>query len=211
MYRKVFMFVTAIAAWAGLAIQLYLLISNTPGNGMTALQAAGRFLLFFTVLSNILVATSLSFVLVNPGSAAGRFFSKEPVATAITLYIFIVGLVYNLILRNLWQPTGLQKLADEILHVIVPVLYVLYWIFYAPKKSLQWKNVFIWLLFPLIYLVYAMARGAIEGYYPYPFLDLNKHRWEEVLLNIVLMLAAFVIIGLLLIALSRIFKRPVKH
>lgn len=210
MYRKIFMIVTVIAAWAGLAIQLYILINNTPGNGMTPLQAVGRFLLFFTVLSNILVAASLSFVLVNPRSVAGRFFSKTSVVAAITLYIFIVGMVYNLVLRNIWQPTGLQKIADELLHVIVPVLYVFYWIFYAPKQSLQWKNIFTWLLFPAAYLVYAMARGATEGYYPYPFLDLNKLGAGEVILNVLLMLAAFTVVGLLLVAASRSFKRPAK-
>lgn len=211
MYRKIFMIVTVIAAWAGLAIQLYILINNTPGNGMTPLQAVGRFLLFFTVLSNILVAASLSFVLVNPRSVAGRFFSKTSVVAAITLYIFIVGMVYNLVLRNIWQPTGLQKIADELLHVIVPVLYVFYWIFYAPKQSLQWKNIFTWLLFPAAYLVYAMARGATEGYYPYPFLDLNKLGAGEVILNVLLMLAAFTVVGLLLVAASRSFKRPAKR
>lgn len=211
MYRKIFMIVTVIAAWAGLAIQLYILINNTPGNGMTPLQAVGRFLLFFTVLSNILVAASLSFVLVNPRSVAGRFFSKTSVVAAITLYIFIVGMVYNLVLRNIWQPTGLQKIADELLHVIVPVLYVFYWIFYTPKQSLQWKNIFTWLLFPAAYLVYAMARGATEGYYPYPFLDLNKLGAGEVILNVLLMLAAFTVVGLLLVAASRSFKRPAKR
>lgn len=201
------MLITSIAAWAGLAIQLYVLINNIPGNGLTLLQAIGRFLLFFTVLSNILVATSLSFVLISPVSIVGRFFSKVSAATAIALYILVVGLVYNLILRGLWQPTGLQRIADELLHVVVPVLYFLYWIFFIPKQSLRWENVFTWQMFPALYLFYAMIRGACEGFYPYPFLDLNKHPWEKILLNIILMLGVFIVIGILLVLASRPFKK----
>jgi hypothetical protein len=68
------------------------------------------------------------------------FFSKPSVTTAIAVYIFIIGLVYNIILRNLWQPQGSQKIADELLHVAVPLLYVLYWLIFAKKNPLQWMD-----------------------------------------------------------------------
>jgi hypothetical protein len=48
--------------------------------------------------------------------------------------------VYNIILRNLWQPQGSQKIADELLHVAVPLLYVLYWLIFAKKNPLQWMD-----------------------------------------------------------------------
>ena len=204
---KLFMVLTALAAWAALAIQLYILISNTPFNGMTTLQAVGRFLIFFTVLSNLLVAISLSIVLLQPSSQAGRFFTKPSNIAAVTLYIFIVGLVYNLVLRSQWKPTGLQKIADELLHVVVPLLFTIYWIFMAPKIRLPWKSIFPWLVFPAGYLAYAMGRGAAEGFYPYPFLDLKTLAVGNVILNCALVLVAFIAVGLLVIAFSRAVKR----
>lgn len=203
---KFVMALTAIAAWVGLVLQQYILIDNTPGNGMSPLQAVGRFLLFFTVLTNILVAVSLTIVLLKPSTPAGRFFSKPSVIAAVTLYIFIVGLVYNLVLRSQWKPTGLQKVADELLHVAVPLLHLLYWLFFSPKIRLPWKKIFPWLGFPAAYLVYAMVRGAAEGFYPYPFLDVNKLNAGNVVLNCSLVLVAFITVGLLIIAFSRFVK-----
>ncbi len=181
---------------------------------MTPLQAVGRFFLFFTILTNLMVAISLTVVLIKPSSPAGRFLSKPSSATAITLYILIVGLVYNIILRRLWQPSGLQLLADELLHVAVPVLFIVYWIFFIEKGSLKWKNCFAWLLYPVAYLFYAMIRGHIEDFYPYPFLDLNKSGYQKVILNCLGLTIVFIAIGFLLIAIDKIFasyKRRAKN
>src|SRR5258708_20950217 len=114
--RKKLIAFTAVAAWLALILQLYILINNIPGNGLSPIEAIGRFLIFFTVLTNLLVAINMTVLLLNPSGKTGHFFSKSFVVTAVALYIFIVALVYNIILRGLWHPTGLQKIADELLH-----------------------------------------------------------------------------------------------
>jgi hypothetical protein len=203
--KKAQILMSAIVLTAGfaLALQLYILIHNTSVSGLTIAEAIGRFFLFFTILTNILVAVSLTNILLNPGSKTGHFFLKPTVITAIALYIFIVGLVYNLLLRNLWHPAGLQKLADELLHVAVPLLFIIYWYLYAPKKSLQWVHASQWLIFPAIYLVYAMVRGGLEGFYPYPFLDGNTLSLGRIFINCTGMLIVFVLVGLLFVAISK--------
>jgi len=203
--------IIAIIAWFALALQLFILIDNTPGNGLTPLQAMGRFLIFFTVLSNLLVAVSLTIGLINPSSSLGNFFATSFSTAAIAVYIFIVGLVYNIVLRQLWQPHGLQKVADELLHVAVPVLYTLYWIVYASTGSLKWKYSFGWLIFPLIYLIYAMVRGGLEGFYPYPFLDLGKLSVTKVFLNCLALSSAFLLVGFLFIGADKILSRYKKR
>lgn len=202
-FRQIIVFV----AWFALAIQLYILIDRTPENGLTPLSAIGRFLLFFTILSNLLVATSLTIVSLWPLSGAARFFSRIPVISAITVYIFMVGLVYNIILRYTWDPRGLQLLADEMLHVAVPLLYVIYWLLFIPKGQLKWVHVLSWLIFPLFYVVYALIRGALEGFYPYPFLDVNTLGYTRVFLNAVLLFAVFIITGLLLVLIDQKIAR----
>jgi len=52
----------------------------------------------------------------------GIIFFEAGVITAITVYITIVGLVYNVILRFLWKPEGLQFIVDELLHTVIPLL-----------------------------------------------------------------------------------------
>jgi hypothetical protein len=209
--RFVLGIITALVAWFGLALQQYIIIDNTPGNGLTVVQAIGRFLLFFTVLSNILVAINLTVSLISPSSRAGHFFSTPSVTTAIAVYIFIVGLVYNIILRQLWQPTGRARFADEVLHVAVPLLYLFYWLLYTPKHRLRFIRAFYWLAFPAIYLVYAMIRGSQEGFYAYPFINISELGYGRVALNSIGLMLVFMTVSLLFIVITnKLDRSPVQ-
>jgi hypothetical protein len=204
----IFRIIVAIVAWFALILQQYILIDNTPGNGLTPLGAVWRFLIFFTVLSNLFVAISLTVVIIAPSSSAGRFFQKPSVVAGIGVYIFIVGLVYNIMLRHIWSPVGRDRIADESLHVAVPLLYLLYWLIYASKKGLQWKHIFYWLSFPALYIVYVIIRGSIEGFYPYYFINPNELGVSKVVINSIVLLAAFVVVGSLFVFTGKWLARP---
>ncbi len=191
--------IIAITAWTALSIQLYILISNTPGNGMTVLQAVGRFFIFFTILTNLLVAIATCLLLQAPASGLANFVSRPSVLAALTLYIAVVGIVYNIVLRSLWAPAGLQKIADELLHVVVPILFIIYWIAFAPKQTLNSLHPLQWLIYPACYLVYALIRGGLEGFYPYPFLDADAHGYATVFKNAAGMLLLFIAGGYALV------------
>lgn len=193
----------AIAAWLALGLQLYILVKNTDTNGLTKIQAIARFFSYFTILTNLLVAVCLSFIIVKPGTFPGRFFSKPSTLAAITLYIFIVGLVYNTILRYIWEPSGLQKWADEALHVAVPLLFVIYWLLFVPKGSLKWIYSLQWLIYPFIYLLYALSIGAFSGFYTYPFINVTELGYSKVLLNAAGLMIVFIAAGLLIIRIDK--------
>lgn len=182
----------ALITWFAIILQLYL-TNDTYLNVFS----------YFTILSNTLIALSLTFIIVSPQSRLGRYFSTVSVQSAIALYIFIVGLVYNLVLRGIWEPKGWQLIADNLLHVAVPVLYVLYWLVFIPKGQLNWKDGMVWAYFPLAYLIYSLIRGHFMGWYPYPFLNVSKFGYTKVLVNSGLMVIAFIVVGLLLIVLNR--------
>ena len=79
--------------------------------------------------------------------------------------------MYNLVLRFLWDPQGWQLVADELLHTVIPLLFLLYWFLFVKRRNLYWKDAFLWLIYPFVYLLYVFFRGAITGLYPYPFID----------------------------------------
>ncbi len=201
-----FLALIAITAWIALGIQLFILINNTPANGMNVPQAIGRFFLFFTVLTNLLVVVAASSMVLTPHSRWGAFFAKPSASAATTLYILVVGIVYNIILRPLWSPTGMQRLADELLHVVVPFLFTTWWVIFAKKQPLTYKEPVWWLIYPAIYLVYALVRGGIEGFYPYPFLDAGIYGYGAVALNAAAMLLLFVTGGFGLVFLGKKLK-----
>lgn len=101
----------ALAAWFGLGLQLMLSLQLVAGQGGTPLEGLVIYLGYFTVLTNLLVAVSLSLPLLRPGSEASRWFQRPGVATSVAVNIALVGLTYHLLLRNVWDPRGLQKLA----------------------------------------------------------------------------------------------------
>ena len=123
--------------------------------------------------------------------------------SATAVFIAIVGIVYSIALRHVWDPEGLQKIADVVLHDATPVLYVLYWLLFVRKGELQFRDVPAWLVYPAIYAVYSMIRGAMTGRYPYHFLDAGVLGYPRTALNIVALLAAFLGASFLTVALGR--------
>jgi hypothetical protein len=198
-----FMVLIAIVTWQALILQLNLNISNAAANGLTPLRAAWNFFSYFTVLTNLMVAICLSCVLISPSSPAGIFFSKPSTLTAIALYIFIVGLVYNVILRFIWEPTGLQKWVDEALHVVVPVLFVFSWLLFVIKGTLKWSHPFRWLVYPAVYLMYALLRGEYSGFHAYPFINTAELGYGRVLMNAGGLMLVFIATGFLFVAIDR--------
>jgi hypothetical protein len=133
---KVMMFIGALIGWIALIGQFYLIIENRV---VSVPETIIRFFSFFTILTNIIVAVCYSIQLITPASASGRFWSAAKTQAAVAVYILVVGIVYNAVLRFLWAPAGAQRLVDELLHTVIPVWYLLYWVFSAPKNGLRWR------------------------------------------------------------------------
>lgn len=181
----------SILCWFTVILQLILIIINRQAS---IFETIIRFFTFFTILTNILVAMVFTANWLQPKNSF-QFFNKPNTQVAIAVYIFVVGFVYNTILRFIWQPKGWDKLADELLHLIIPIVYILYWYFKFSKKEINYKSVFGWLLFPIIYIVIVMIRGYFSRYYPYPFLHVGNLGVNKVLLNSILMTLFFVVVS----------------
>ncbi len=108
-----------LITWFGLVLQFSISIPAYLDKGCSLISALIQLFSFYTILSNLLMVIALTAILIAPKSACGRFFSKGTTLTSIVLYMTIVGLTYNILLRNIWQPEGLFKLADELLHVVL--------------------------------------------------------------------------------------------
>ena len=206
--KKIVMGAIAIIAWFAVIAQFYLILQTTTQTGFSTSKTIINFFSYFTILNNLLVAVCLTSSLSSPSSKWGSFFSKATVQSAIALYIFIVGLVYNLVLRGIVSVTGLDWVVDNLLHVVVPVLFVLYWFIYTARGVLQWKNIFPWLFFPVFYLIYSLIRGAVTGWYAYPFIHAAKLGYRKVVINCFFVAFAFFGVGLLFIMINRYKKKP---
>jgi hypothetical protein len=199
----------AIVEWFALALQFSLSYSLFVQSGNSPGAAIVQFFSYFTILSNLGIAVALTALPFSrkPNAWIGRPF----VLTGLAIYILVVGWVYNIALRSIWNPQGWMRLADELLHSVLPLWYFLFWLLCVPKGSLSRGKAFSWLYFPLAYSVYAMIRGSLTGIYPYPFLDVGKLGLLQVLLNLILVLAVVLLFGAGLLWIDRRMGRTGKN
>lgn len=193
--------VIAAIAWFALVLQLLLMVhQSAPGD---VAHAVVNYFSFFTILTNLLVALCTTFPLLAPRSTIGQFFLRPSIQSATAVYITIVGVTYALLLRHLWNPQGAQKVADVLLHDVVPVLYVAFWVFLVPKFTLRWSDAVRWLGYPIVYMAYILAHGYISHWYPYYFIDVDTIGLSRALIHAAGLLFAFFGLGLLFIAIGR--------
>ncbi|WP_434563724.1 Pr6Pr family membrane protein [Pseudomonas sp. Z4-20] len=193
----------ALLGWTGLSIQLYLILLGRWELGASLLGGLVSFLSFFTVLTNLLVAVVLTWELTQRPSAARRWFLLPSVRSGIAVSIALVGLAYNLLLRHLWQPEGWQFVADELLHDVMPVLFLIYWWRCVPKGTLRLGHIGLWVIYPLVYFGYVLLRGDLLAAYPYPFIDVANLGYPQVFVNAGGILAGFIAIALGVVGLDR--------
>ena len=187
----------------GLALQGWLTIPAAQANGMTLGGAIVFFFSFFTIQSNILIVAAYVAALSRGTSPVARFFRRPAVLTGLGVYMLLVVAVYAAILRHLWHPTGLLKVADTLLHYVAPAMFLAYWGFGVAKGATSLRTIRTWLLFPLLYVAYALARGSATGHYPYPFLEVPMLGATAVLRNVAMLVGVFVALSLAMVGLDR--------
>lgn len=195
----------AALTWFALILQFYLSMTAYMALGRTIPGALIEFFTYFTIQCNIITAACLTAVAL--GGFSKSFFSRPGVLTASAVYISIVCLVYNIALRGIAHPEGWARVADELLHAICPPLFVIFWISFVPKHGIVWKDAFSWLWYPFFYLVYALARGAVCGRYPYFFLDVVKYGYPRVFINIFILMLVFLGFSMLYVFIARLMSR----
>jgi len=175
----------------------------------TALDTASRtplnplnFFGFFTIQGNILLAVILLIT-------AGLSLARRPQGSSLVLargaatgYIAIVGVVYNLLLAGLAGGVTLPW-ANTVMHVLFPLYGVLDWLLIGDRPPLPWRRLWVVVVYPIVWLVVVLVRGATDGWVPYPFLD-PANGYGSVAAYVAAIAVAFVLAGALAWAISRV-------
>lgn len=199
--QQAYRMAAAAIGWFALGLQYVLIVKYKTDGDLIA--AAIRFVSFFTLLSNVLVALAMTLPWLAPETRLGRFFLAPGVRTAILLYIVIVAAIYHVLLRKLYDPQGWDLVADTIEHIVAPTLYVIDWFLFVPKGTLKFRSAFVWLAFPIGYAAYTLIHGALTGFYPYPFIDESELGYDKMLLNMTGLTVVFAGLGLVLVGVDR--------
>ena len=190
---RIFAACIATVAWIGLIVQfaeLYRIHS--------AVMSLWMMFAFFTITTNVLVAIVFSCIVLDRGMLRADW-----IVAGTTLSILLVGVVNALLLWGLLELSGGSALVDRLLHVVTPACAPLFWIFFARKGGLAWRDPLLWAIYPLAYLVYAIARGVTTGKYAYPFLNVLTLGWSRTALNAFYIAVAFMVCGYAMVWIDR--------
>ncbi len=160
---------------AALAVQLVLVLlggtdvsTGESAAGIPTSTALVRLVSYFTIQSNLFVLVAAVTLAVAPGRD-GRVW--RVVRLDALLAIAVTGVVYNTLLAPLVHLDGLALWTNTALHVVSPVLALAVWLAVGPRPRITWGTVgwaFVW---PVAWIVHTFVRGAVTGWYPYPFMD----------------------------------------
>jgi hypothetical protein len=202
---KSYLLALALLGWSAVILQIVLIAHFFKEVRLPITSGIIEALSFFTVLTNILVAIVVTASLIH--GKPDTFLTRPSTMTAAAVYIILVGVIYSLFLRPLWNPVGYQLAADVALHGLTPILYPIYWLIFVPKGKLKWLQPVYWLIYPLLYVAYSLLRGLMINSYLYPFADITTLGYEKVFINTTILLCTFLSLGLVMVAMDRAIAR----
>jgi hypothetical protein len=156
-YRLIFALVTIVA-----------IISQAVSSISLGIFRPANYFSYFTIDSNLIAV-----VVLLVGVACWR--STNPPALdllrgAAVVYMSVTGVVFTLLLSGVDVDTQL-KWVNTVVHELMPLVILADWLIAPPASHLTLRQGALWLLFPLVWIIYTLIRGAASNWYPYPFLN----------------------------------------
>ncbi|MFZ1250384.1 MAG: Pr6Pr family membrane protein [Candidatus Microsaccharimonas sp.] len=168
-----------------------------------------NFLSFFTIQNNIFVVIALLLSAVVTASGK-KSRALDLFRGFTTVFIIVVSVGFALLLAGL-QGVALTAVPwdNTVLHYIIPIAVLVDFLIDRPTAKFSFKKNLSWLLYPAAYFLYTMVRGAITGWYPYPFLNPAKNSIADMSITIVaLFVLGIVLIWLVGLLANRKLRKP---
>lgn len=157
---------------------------------------------YFTIQSNIIIAVAFAATLVLAAQRKRQGVGLSVFRGAATVYIATTGIVYNTLLTSVDVQTSVQW-SNDILHKIMPLYAVLDWLLFSDRARLVFRHIWWFLLYPAVWTIVILIRGATDGWVPYPFLNPDLG-YGVVGLYCLGVAASIVLLGVLVVGMSRL-------
>ena len=200
-------------AWAGFAfglaailLQASLTFPASAEAGRSPVESVIFFFSFFTILSNCFLVLVYAAEVFASVAWLGFFRRVQVIGFGLPAITLVMG-IYHFLLAPLWAPEGWWLVADWSLHYATPVFFILWWALFVADGSLGWRLLSYWLISPVIYLAYVMARGAATGEYPYHIFDVPSLGLPPVVSNIGFVVLLFLLLSAAAIGADKLLAR----
>lgn len=219
-YATLLLTLNAVVAWVGVLLSLTLALTgnnkhidpsdptqlgNLAEGVDTPLERLFDWLTYFTIWSNVIVAVVVTVLVVRPAlfARADRVGWVWRVLRLDTLLMIIVtGLIFNLILAKEESLSGWPLVSNNFVHIITPILTTLVWLIAGPRGLISWSVIGGALVIPVVYVAWALIRGAVINAYPYPFLNVAENGYAYVISYVGGLIVLAVVLALVLWAID---------
>ena len=198
-YSRIFLF---LAAFTG----VYLEIVNRGGFGM---------LLYYTVLSNLLVAI-FTLYLLRVMKRDGENWQDSTLLRlkgGVTMSIMITCVIYHFLLAPI--ATNFYTLENFLCHYIVPLWFLADTLFFDKQGQYKIWDPIVWTILPLLYMIFALFNGLVlkldipnskVSPFPYFFLNIAKG-WDVVIKWCAIIFVAYMLAGFVFYFIKQIKRK----
>lgn len=169
----------------------------------SAIKDIVRYFMYFTMLSNISVAT---YFIGNGIGKKSFFFKNINVKFTLMVMMLITTIVYFIMLFKI-EPTLLANIANFILHLFSTIFIFTDYILNDKKGTLKLNAPIKWASVFIFYVPYVIILSEIINLYPYPFIDLNVLPVTTVIITTILIILGFITIGYLLLGMDKLLAK----
>jgi len=136
----------------------------------TDFKHSADFFSYFTMQSNLLIDIWFTLAaFTKEGSRLRAFIFKPFIRSGLLLYITVTMIVFFTLLAG--SDVGLTFVSHYVLHLAIPLSFILDWFVDRPKLKIKFTTTLCWLIYPIAFCIYSLIRGKIVGWYPYYFLS----------------------------------------
>ena len=175
------------------------------------------FYVHFTNISNYLcIGIVLAELIQTAKKNVDSYVTTAPFLKFIgVLAILLTFLVFNFLLAGQpdRDPQANWRIASISFHVILPIMYVLDWLFFYEHKKVKWYYPLASVLFPVVYIVFVYTRAAIVNFnpevpylYPYFFLNLDNLGVAGVVKWVAILFVGFIFLGYIFYGIDKLIK-----
>jgi polyferredoxin len=177
----------AVVVMIGIAV-----LATITETGLRTTINPFNFFGYFTIQSNLFGAVVLAIAAFSSKRSGGTIAVLRACATT---YLVLVGIVYAVLLAPLGAAGGVPvPWANVMMHIVTPLYFAADWLLASDRRPLPWKQLWVVLVYPIVWCVVVLVRGATDGWVPYPFLD-PATGYGSVGLFVALIAAAVALLG----------------
>lgn len=124
------------------------------------------------------------------------------------MMMLLTGVVYAVLLDGVYNPfDGSHRWPSSVMHQLMPVVMLLDILIVPLHRTVPMWSMSFFSIYPLGWLGFTLWYGNDSGWYPYDFLDpAEAGGWNGVGITIGVMVAGFLLLAALLIALGKVVR-----